>query len=222
MDRKPSAQELTDELVSLALELRDVQQRMDRMIALLSHAAQPARKPLPETLEHWLSAHRDELPAILLAAVQASAAPSQAASSLNSLKLDPNKRVATIGSRQIPLSQSEFKILELLWRAAPQPVSRRMMLECLYRGKEQPNETVTDVFIYNIRQKLKNAGSEDAWIVGVRGIGWSLAIDGGLSSQVSYSNDHPGTGLDEHNVLTHLPLRRSAGARTIGSLDASL
>ena len=52
MNRKPSAQELADELASLALELRDVQQRMERTIALLSHAAQPPRQPLPETLEH--------------------------------------------------------------------------------------------------------------------------------------------------------------------------
>lgn len=185
MNRKPSAQELADELASLALELRDLHQRMERTITLLSHAAQPPRKPLPETLEHWLSANRDELPALLLAAIQASAVPPPPAASLN---LDPHKRIATIGSRPVLLSQSEFKILELLWHAAPEPVSRRMILDCLYLGKEQPNETVTDVFIYNIRQKLKNAGCGDAWIVGVRGVGWALATDDGLGSKVSYRN----------------------------------
>lgn len=185
MNRKPSAQELADELASLALELRDVQQRMERTIALLSHAAQPPRQPLPETLEHWLSANRDELPALLLAAMQVTATPPPPVTSLN---LDPHKRIATVGSRPVPLSQSEFTILELLWQAAPEAVSRRMMLECLYLGKEQPNETVTDVFIYNIRQKLKNAGCGDASIVGVRGVGWALATDGGLDSKIGYRN----------------------------------
>jgi DNA-binding winged helix-turn-helix (wHTH) protein len=200
MDRKPSAHELADELASIALELRDLQQRMERTIALLSHAARPPHAPLPETLAHWLSAHRDQLPALLLTAIQASAAPSLAglpsiapapavpSPSASLLNLDPDKRVATIGARPVPLSQSEFTILELLWHAAPRPVSRRTMLDRLYSGKDEPNETVTDVFIYNIRQKLKNAGCGNAWIVGVRGIGWSLATDGAVGN-VNHGNE---------------------------------
>ena len=93
--------------------------------------------------------------------------------------LDAVLRTARIGRRRIPLTRAEFKLLECLWERRPRPASRRDLLDHLYGEGEQPSDAVIDVIIFKIRQKLRNAGCDDASIEVVRGEGWYLNLDQG-------------------------------------------
>jgi DNA-binding winged helix-turn-helix (wHTH) protein len=94
--------------------------------------------------------------------------------------LDALQRTAKIGRRRIPLTRAEFKLLQCLWERQPRPASRRDLLDHLYGEDEQPSDAVIDVIIFKIRQKLRNAGCNDASIEVVRGEGWYLNLDPGL------------------------------------------
>jgi two-component system, cell cycle response regulator CtrA len=91
--------------------------------------------------------------------------------------LDPIQRVALIGRRRIPLTKAEFRLLECLWERRPRPASRKDLLDHLYGPDEHPSDAVIDVIIFKIRQKLKNAGCDDASLEVVRGEGWFLNLE---------------------------------------------
>lgn len=91
-------------------------------------------------------------------------------------RLDPIKREVRIGRRQVSLTPKEFLVIELLWEQMPSAVSRDAILERLYGARRGRSERVIDVHVYNIRQKLKNAGATDAAIRSKTGQGWMLDL----------------------------------------------
>jgi DNA-binding response OmpR family regulator len=91
--------------------------------------------------------------------------------------LDALQRTALIGRRRIPLTKSEFRLIECLWERRPRPASRQDLLDHLYGEGDQPSDAVIDVIIFKIRQKLRNAGCNDASIEVVRGEGWYLHLE---------------------------------------------
>lgn len=108
-------------------------------------------------------------------------------------RMDPQQRVARIGRRRIPLTPSEYQVLELLWEHMPSPVSRRTLLDHLYGGQHETTESVIDMFIFKIRQKLRNAGCTDASIKGIRGLGWVLELGepGEVLAEASETGENP-------------------------------
>ncbi|HSX56599.1 MAG TPA: winged helix-turn-helix domain-containing protein [Sphingomonas sp.] len=91
-------------------------------------------------------------------------------------RLDPIKREVRIGRRQVSLTPKEFLVIELLWEQMPAAVSRDAILERLYGAHRGRSERVIDVHVYNIRQKLRNAGATDAAIRSKTGQGWLLDL----------------------------------------------
>ena len=145
-------------------------------IAVATLRQSAATASLDERLEAMLERHHERIVASVLQRVQSRDGGS---SGTYPFRMDPISRAARIGRRRIPLTESEFKVLERLWEEMPSPVSRAALLDRLYGPKHEHSDTVIDMFILRIRQKLKNAGCTDAAIVAVRGLGWLLDLRAG-------------------------------------------
>jgi two-component system copper resistance phosphate regulon response regulator CusR len=89
-----------------------------------------------------------------------------------SLSLDPLTRVVTVEGRELGLTQTEFRILELLMRRSPAVVNRKAIAEHAWADETEPlGSNAIDVQLSRIRAKIPNAGIR---IVTVRGAGYRL------------------------------------------------
>ncbi|WP_168355908.1 winged helix-turn-helix domain-containing protein [Sphingomonas gei] len=82
-----------------------------------------------------------------------------------------------IGQRRLPLSDTETRVLAEIWEAPSEPVSRDAIFAALYPREDKPGIGVIDVFVSNLRQKLKLASDGGEYIVSIRGKGWALQSD---------------------------------------------
>ena len=88
------------------------------------------------------------------------------------LELDPNRREVTAHGRPVRLSTTEFNILELLMRRAPQVVDRNSIAQHAWRDETDPlGSNAIDVRLSRLRAKLPDTGMR---IVTVRGSGYRL------------------------------------------------
>jgi two-component system OmpR family response regulator len=78
------------------------------------------------------------------------------------------------GSREIPLQNREFMLLEYLMRHAGQVVTRTMLLENVWDFHFDPQTNVIDVQVSRLRQKI-DKGFEKALIKTIRGAGYQLS-----------------------------------------------
>jgi DNA-binding response OmpR family regulator len=88
------------------------------------------------------------------------------------LAIDPVRRVATVDERELGLTVTEFRILELLVRRSPAVVDRKAIAEHAWADETDPlGSNAIDVQLSRLRAKLPNAGVR---IVTVRGAGYRL------------------------------------------------
>jgi DNA-binding response OmpR family regulator len=92
------------------------------------------------------------------------------------IKMDPGAGIAEIGQQRLPLTRSEFKVLELLWEQRPSPVPREALINRLYPEESRVETGALDVFIHQLRKKLSALDTADAQILSVRGQGWKLVV----------------------------------------------
>lgn len=102
---------------------------------------------------------------------QASATPSPAALTVDSVALDPDRREVTVGGSPIALTAREFDVLALLMAHAETVLTReRIAHEAL--GYEYVGDTNNvDVHIAHLRAKIEDAGGARI-IQTVRGVGY--------------------------------------------------
>jgi two-component system response regulator TctD len=88
------------------------------------------------------------------------------------LGLDPVTRQVTVDGRPLALTQTEFRILELLMRRSPAVVDRKAIAEHAWADETEPlGSNAIDVQMSRLRAKLPSAGIR---IVTVRGAGYRL------------------------------------------------
>ncbi len=88
------------------------------------------------------------------------------------LVLDPVSRVVTVAGREIGLTSTEYRILELLMRRSPAVVDRKAIAEHAWADETDPlGSNAIDVQMSRLRAKLPSAGVR---IVTVRGAGYRL------------------------------------------------
>ena len=81
-------------------------------------------------------------------------------------------RVVTNAGRELSLTSTEYRILELLMRRSPAVVDRKAIAEHGWADETEPmGSNAIDVQLSRIRAKLANAGIR---IVTVRGAGYRL------------------------------------------------
>ena len=103
---------------------------------------------------------------------------------------------AAIGGRRIPLTRSEFTILEALALRAGRLVPRELLLDALYHRADQPDAKIIDVFMTKLRGALRLFGAPPDLIGTVWGRGYILPTP------------YPaGAAMPEHNaaLVRHMP-----------------
>jgi len=88
------------------------------------------------------------------------------------LSLDPVTRQVAVDGRDLALTQTEFRILELLMRRSPAIVDRKAIAEHAWADETEPlGSNAIDVQMSRLRAKLPSAS---VGIVTVRGAGYRL------------------------------------------------
>ena len=89
------------------------------------------------------------------------------------LHLDPVRRIARRGSRELDLTRREFELLEAFVRHPGIVLSRGQLLEIVWGYDFEVDTNVVDVFVGYLRRKLESGG-EPRLIQTVRGVGFVL------------------------------------------------
>ena len=88
------------------------------------------------------------------------------------LSLDPVTHVVAVEGRELGLTSTEYRILELLMRRSPAVVDRKAIAEHAWADETEPlGSNAIDVQLSRLRAKLPDAGFR---IVTVRGAGYRL------------------------------------------------
>jgi two-component system cell cycle response regulator CtrA len=114
-----------------------------------------------------------ELMARLHAIVRRSKGHSSPCVSVGNLCLDVNGACVRVSGRKLMLTRKEFRMLEMLVVGAGTSISKVKLLDALYFGQEERDESIIGVFLCMLRKKLREAGAE-VEIETFRGIGYSL------------------------------------------------
>lgn len=93
---------------------------------------------------------------------------------IGAMKLWPQRRTATINDDTLPLTSTEFTLLELLARHAGAIVSKQVLAEAALGRSLSPFDRSIDVHISSIRHKLGGRDDGLAWIQTVRGKGYQF------------------------------------------------
>jgi DNA-binding response OmpR family regulator len=89
--------------------------------------------------------------------------------------LDPFHRTVELNGRKTQLSDTEFKVLATLATSDDNVVSKQALLKRLYDSEALAETRIVEVYISNIRKKLRTIYEYD-FILNFRGRGWKLVI----------------------------------------------
>jgi len=97
---------------------------------------------------------------------------------LGTLKLDPARHRATVRGTPVELTGAEFRVLEVLLRAAGRVVSREQLTEQALGRKLELYDRSVDTHVSNLRRKLALDVADEPQIRGIRGAGYLLTRPG--------------------------------------------
>ena len=90
------------------------------------------------------------------------------------LRLDLVEREVTVAGRGVELTPSEFRLLALLAERPGRAVSRRDILERIWRSEFVADDRLCDTHVKNVRRKIEDDPSRPRRLVTVRGVGYML------------------------------------------------
>jgi len=90
------------------------------------------------------------------------------------LVIDFKTRVVMAGGMPVWLTGKEYSILELLSLRQGVTVTKEMLLNHLYGGKNEPELKIIDVFVCHLRKKLAQATGGEHYIETIWGRGYRL------------------------------------------------
>jgi len=108
------------------------------------------------------------------ASIQHESPPAAETLQVDNLTLQLGSRSAYWQEEQLPLTGTEFSVLELLVRQAGQVISKDALTEQALGRKLTPYDRSIDVHVSNIRKKLSAAGASREQIINVRSAGYML------------------------------------------------
>jgi two-component system cell cycle response regulator CtrA len=106
--------------------------------------------------------HKDELIVRMHAIIRRSAGAAQSVIEIDGLTIDIGGRRVEAHGQAIDLTRSEYEILEILALRRGKVVTREMLLDQLYQGRDEPEPKIVDVFMSKLRKKLSQALWPDA------------------------------------------------------------
>ncbi|MFS0517192.1 response regulator [Nostoc sp. UIC 10607] len=90
------------------------------------------------------------------------------------LCLDPSAGRVTCNEQEIPLTATEYKLLELFLQNPERIFSRAVILDRLWGFDDAPTESAVTTHIKDLRKKLKTAGLAEEFLETVYGMGYRL------------------------------------------------
>jgi len=139
-----------------------------------------------------------ELIARIAAVTRRSSGRSRAVVQIGRLTVDLDTQWVETDGVRIHLSRKEFSVLELLALRKGQVVTRDMLVDHLYGGRDEPNEKIIEVFVSKIRKKLHSALDGAELIETIWGRGYVLR-----DPQIPQDSDGPAgrdAGADRHGT----------------------
>lgn len=92
---------------------------------------------------------------------------------LADMTLDTGLYRLSVGPDSVSLTPKEAAILELLMRTPGRVISRREILNQVWRVRSEPQTNFIGVHLFNLRRKLEQVGRA-AWLQTIRGAGFRL------------------------------------------------
>ena len=116
----------------------------------------------------------DELIARINALVRRSDKPTQQLIKVDKLHVDMGARSASYDGKELELGTTEFRVLEFFARNTGITFSRTQLLERVWDYEFDGSSNIVDVYVSQLRKKLKDAGGADV-IKTVWGVGYKLS-----------------------------------------------
>jgi len=115
------------------------------------------------------------------------------------LVVDLDSRLVSVHDMPVRLTGKEYSILELLSLRQGTTVTKEMLLSHLYRGMDEPEMKIIDVFVCKLRQKLAQPTGSKFYIETVWGRGYRLRAPAPVSSAtlVVGAEDFGGAALND-------------------------
>jgi two-component system response regulator RegX3 len=113
--------------------------------------------------------------AVLRRTQSAPAADGKDAIEIGDVRLDPARRAATLGERQLELSRKEFELLALLMREAGSVVTRERLIDEVWDVNWFGSTKTLDVHVSALRKKLGDDPNDPRYLHTVRGVGFRFA-----------------------------------------------
>ncbi len=121
-----------------------------------------------------------ELPArirSLLRRAEGSAGPLEPAFRCGDLQIDFNRRRVMVGQKEVKLTNTEFRLLEVLARNAGQVIPNELLLSRVWGPAAVDEMDYLKVFTYRLRRKIEPDPSNPRYLLTERGVGYWLAAE---------------------------------------------
>jgi len=94
---------------------------------------------------------------------------------IGDVRVDPARRVATLGGDVLELSRKEFELLHLLMRNAGSVVTRERLIDEVWDPNWFGSTKTLDVHVSGIRRKLGDESANPRYVHTVRGVGFRFS-----------------------------------------------
>jgi DNA-binding response OmpR family regulator len=91
--------------------------------------------------------------------------------------VDLAARTAARGGEPVPLTRTEYALLELFVRNPGRPLAREFLLEKVWGYTDKANTRTLETHIWRLRQKLGDKAGEPRWLKTVPSAGYILSSD---------------------------------------------
>jgi two-component system, OmpR family, response regulator RegX3 len=91
------------------------------------------------------------------------------------LRVDRDRRAASLGGRDVELTRKEFELLELMTREAGSVISRERLIDEIWDTNWFGSTKTLDVHVSSLRRKLGDDSQQPRFIHTVRGVGFRFA-----------------------------------------------
>ena len=118
--------------------------------------------------------HREELVARIHAIIRRSKGHSQSIINTGKISVNLDAKTVEVGGKAVHLTGKEYQMLELLSLRKGTTLTKKMFLNHLYGGMDEPELKIIDVFICKLRKKLSTATGGENYIETVWGRGYVL------------------------------------------------
>jgi two-component system cell cycle response regulator CtrA len=118
--------------------------------------------------------HKDELVARIHAVVRRSKGLAQSIINTGDLCVDLDAKMVKVNGAPLHLTRKEYQMLEFLSLQKGSTLTKSMFLNNLYRGLDEPNGKIIEVFLSKLRKKISRAAKGKNYIETVRGRGYVL------------------------------------------------